>query len=138
MVYFCDIRLQGSVVRKLEESISRELAQAFQEQKKYFEISVLPRTVTPAISVTDQFGASPNMNDPVQMQRALLQLAKNGEVVNAFVQACNYGDLQVLMYLCKNMPPSKVFESKLPHQTHVSILQQMATDIQQDTEIKLA
>lgn len=90
------------------------------------------------MSVTDHYGMSPNMNDPIQMQRALLSLAKNGEIVNAFVQACNYGDHQVLMYLCKNMPPNKVFESKLPHQTHVSILQQMATDIQQDAETKLA
>ncbi|CAL8086848.1 unnamed protein product [Orchesella dallaii] len=129
--------LQGSVVRQIEESLSRELAHAFQEQKKYFEISVLPRTVTPAVSMTDHHAVTPS-NDPVQLQRHLLAMAKNGEVVTAFVQACNFGDLQVLMYLCKNMNPAKVFESKLPHQTHVSILQQMATDIQHDTETKLA
>jgi len=68
--------------------MARELAKAFEEQQRYFEISVIPRTATPAVSVTDHLhgAAGPTHSDPAIVQRNLLALAKSGDIHNAFVQ----------------------------------------------------
>ena len=54
-----------------------------------------------------------------------------------FLQATNQGNLNLLMYLCNKISPGKVFTSSLPLQTHLSMIQQMATELVGSTEVKL-
>jgi len=76
--------LQGGVVKKIEESMSKELSRAFRDQQRYFEISVIPRTVTPAVSVCDQT-ASPAV-DPATLQRQVVAMLDSGDITGAFVK----------------------------------------------------
>jgi hypothetical protein len=76
--------LQGGVVKKIEESMSKELSRAFKDQQRYFEISVIPRTVTPAVSVSDQM-SSPAV-DPATLQRQVLGMIESGDITGAFIK----------------------------------------------------
>jgi hypothetical protein len=76
-------RIQGGVVRQIEESLSRELTRAFQDQQRFFEISVIPRTVTPAVSVCESIGGI-SISDARVNKRRVLDMAKSGDVRGAF------------------------------------------------------
>jgi len=62
--------------------LSRELNRAFKEQQRFFEVSQIPRYLTPAVS-SDHLGVG---SDPASVRKSLSDLIKNGDIPTAFVQ----------------------------------------------------
>lgn len=77
--------IQSGVVRQIEDSLSRELSRAFQDQQRFFENSIVPRSrnLTPAVSVCESLGGIP-ITDARANKRRVMEMAKGGDVRGAF------------------------------------------------------
>ena len=73
----------------------------------------------------------------------LLKLVKLEEYLTAFDKALTMSNLNVLLFLCKQMEPKAAFsnghtDSKFPQTTILSLIQQLSVDLKYDTETKVA
>jgi len=130
--------IQTSVVRQVEQSVSQELNRAFQEQQRFIEMSVIPRTATPAVSVVDMPSAPPAPTVAKLSKQQVLNMAKNGDVKGAFALASSLGDVDLLLHICKNFDAGVLHDLYLPSSAHLSIMQLLASDLLEDTEVKIS
>ncbi|XP_021955126.1 enhancer of mRNA-decapping protein 4 isoform X2 [Folsomia candida] len=128
--------IQGGVVRQIEDSMTRELSRSFQEQQRFLELSVGPRSVTPAVSICESLGGMP-VSDARANKRRVMEMARNGDVRGAFTLASSLGDADTLMQLCKSYNAAVLPELNLSSSVHLSIMQLLASDILEDTEVKI-
>ena len=79
--------LQDGLVNQFQDTMSREIQRAFQEQQRFFEVSIIPRTGTPATSLCDStIGPSPAPMDPAVRLAQLNALIEDGDIVGAFTK----------------------------------------------------
>lgn len=125
-------------LHSLESSLNESLAKHLTSQKAVLEgvvhSAVQSRTVTPVpnavTSTVNQMHLKQN-----QINTFLMQKQFNA----AFQQALSAQNLSLVLYVCENIPPSKLFDiSPCPLEQHViiSLIQQLGGDLDTKTVLK--
>ncbi|XP_073987799.1 enhancer of mRNA-decapping protein 4 homolog Ge-1 isoform X2 [Rhodnius prolixus] len=82
---------------------------------------------------------TPAFTDPHLLQSQLSKMISQGQIDAAFQQALSASDLSLVMYVCENVPPQKVFRDDgclLQQHVLLSLIQQLSADMSQHTDIK--
>jgi len=69
-------------------------------------------------------------------KQQVLNMAKSGDIKGAFTLASTLGDVDLLLHICKNFEAGVLHDLNLPSSVHLSIMQLLASDLIDDTEVK--
>ncbi|CAG9567571.1 unnamed protein product [Danaus chrysippus] len=86
-----------------------------------------PQPTDPELSIIDQLMKSARINKQIE----------NGEINEAFEEALSSADLSLVMTACRAAHPQRVFEPcRLKQPVLLALIQQLATDMVHDTQLK--
>ena len=132
--------LQDNLSAQVKSIVKQELSTALKEQQAVIGESVMVAMRSGAATPR----ATPVLTTPLldtrEMHQAhLLQLLKQGQLNAAFQEALSASNLEMVMFVCENVNPAKVFNqvpSPLQQPVLLSLIQQLSADLKSNTELK--
>ncbi|RMX51313.1 hypothetical protein pdam_00004685 [Pocillopora damicornis] len=122
-------RLLSEVLASVQDSVQKEMGLGLEGLRQQ-----LSEMITSSAQNTSQQSPS-----TAQTQAAVSRLLESGKVGEAFQEALTAGDLNIVMYVCENVDPEKVFSQSpcpLSQPVLLSLIQQLSVDLAMYTDLK--
>lgn len=123
--------IEAQIIPLIAKSVNRHFGDAFNEWKTKIDesLSLIQSSTASASMLVDD-------RDP---RTRVAEFLKLGDYNSAFDAALNASDLEVVMFLCKQVDPVELFQAKdkLPQPTILSLMQQFSMHLNEETETKI-
>ncbi|XP_067853923.1 enhancer of mRNA-decapping protein 4 isoform X1 [Heptranchias perlo] len=128
--------LQESILTQVQRIVKGEVGLAMKEQQAAVTSSIMQAMRSAAGTPI------PSTHVDFQSQQAhVLQLLQQGQLNQAFQQALTAADLNLVLYVCETLDSQQVFGQHpcpLTQPVLLSLIQQLSTDLNSRTELKLS
>ncbi|XP_059507615.1 enhancer of mRNA-decapping protein 4 isoform X2 [Stegostoma tigrinum] len=128
--------LQESILTQVQRIVKGEVSLAMKEQQAVVTTSIMQAMRSAAGTPI------PTTHMDFQSQQAhILQLLQQGQLNQAFQQALTAADLNLVLYVCETVDSQLVFGQHpcpLTQPVLLSLIQQLSTDLNSRTELKLS